>query len=87
MFYEALRRNLDQDLGTIRVDSENIWVDPGQITSATYGFPGSAGGAYCPPCQDPTSEVVSERLEIDVVDQQVVEPLPLNTTLQEYVKP
>lgn len=102
VFYEALRRNLDQDLGTIRVDSENIWVDPGQITSATYGFPGSAGGAYCPPCQDPTSEVVAERLEIDTGDQQfldqqgvdpriieprAIEPLPLNTTLQDYVKP
>jgi len=102
VFYEALRRNLDQDLGTIRVDSENIWVDPGQITSATYGFPGSAGGAYCPPCQDPISEVVAERLEIDTGDQQfldqqgvdpriieprAIEPLPLNTTLQDYVKP
>lgn len=39
VFYEAQRRNLDQDLGTIRVDGENIWVDPGPITSEMYGFP------------------------------------------------
>ena len=40
VFYEAQRRNLDQDLGTIRVDAENIWVDPGAITSQAYGFSG-----------------------------------------------
>jgi hypothetical protein len=38
VFYEAQRRNLDQDLGTIRVDADNIWVDPGAITSEAYGF-------------------------------------------------
>lgn len=38
VFYEAQRRNLDQDLGTIRVDEENIWVDPGAITSQAFGF-------------------------------------------------
>ncbi len=31
--YEAQRRNLNQDLGTARVDGEGIWVDPGAITS------------------------------------------------------
>jgi hypothetical protein len=49
VFYEAQRRNLDQDLGTIRVDSENIWVDPGPITSGIYGVGGDGG--YCAPCQ------------------------------------
>ena len=43
VFYEAQRRNLDQDLGTIRVDENNIWVDPGSITSQAYGFSGGAG--------------------------------------------
>ncbi len=42
VFYEAQRRNLDQDLGTIRVDENNIWVDPGPITSEAYGFSGGA---------------------------------------------
>ncbi len=43
VFYEAQRRNLDQDLGTIRVDECNIWVDPGSITSKAFGFSGDAG--------------------------------------------
>ena len=51
VFYEAQRRNLDQDLGTIRVDAENIWVDPGNITSTAYGFP-EGGAGFCPPCAD-----------------------------------
>lgn len=34
--YEALRRSLDLDLGTIQLDSEGIWIDPGKIT-AEYG--------------------------------------------------
>lgn len=38
VFYEAQRRTLDQDLGTIRVDEDNIWIDPGPITSETIGF-------------------------------------------------
>lgn len=38
VFYEAQRRTLDQDLGTIRVDEDNIWIDPGPITSETLGF-------------------------------------------------
>jgi len=29
--YEALRRSLDFDLGTLQLDSEGIWIDPGAI--------------------------------------------------------
>ncbi len=36
VFYEALRRNLDQDLGTIQLDSEGLWVDPGPITGNRF---------------------------------------------------
>jgi hypothetical protein len=36
VFYEAQRRNLDQDLGTMHVDAENIWCDPGSISAARY---------------------------------------------------
>ncbi|MEQ1827665.1 MAG: hypothetical protein ABL921_17025, partial [Pirellula sp.] len=45
VFYEAQRRNLDQDLGTIRVDADNIWCDPGDITSGAYGL---GGGSMAP---------------------------------------
>jgi hypothetical protein len=33
--YELQRRNLNQDLGTARVDGQGLWVDPGPITSET----------------------------------------------------
>jgi hypothetical protein len=36
VFYEAQRRNLDQDMGTMHVDAENIWCDPGSISAARY---------------------------------------------------
>ena len=36
VFYESQRRNLDQDLGTIQVDAEGIWCDPGSMTSERY---------------------------------------------------
>jgi hypothetical protein len=35
VFYEAQRRTLDHDLGTICVDNDNIWCDPGPITTAS----------------------------------------------------
>ena len=41
--YEALRRSLDLDLGTMQLDADGIWIDPGPISSATLG--GSFGSA------------------------------------------
>jgi hypothetical protein len=35
--YEALRRNLDLDIGTMQIDSEGLWVDPGPIRPDTVG--------------------------------------------------
>ncbi|MFO0942198.1 MAG: hypothetical protein U0930_15790 [Pirellulales bacterium] len=35
--YEALRRSLDLNMGTMQVDSEGIWIDPGPIRSDTMG--------------------------------------------------
>lgn len=35
--YEALRRNLDLDLGTMEVDGEGLWIDPGPIRAETLG--------------------------------------------------
>jgi hypothetical protein len=34
--YEVLRRGLDLDLGTLQLDSEGLWIDPGRITEE-YG--------------------------------------------------
>ncbi len=36
VFYEAQRRNLDQDLGTMQVDGEGLWIDPGPITAERF---------------------------------------------------
>lgn len=36
VFYESQRRNLDQDLGTIQVDAEGVWCDPGKISADRY---------------------------------------------------
>jgi hypothetical protein len=37
--YELLRRTLDLDLGTMQLDAEGMWIDPGPIGPAT-GYPG-----------------------------------------------
>jgi hypothetical protein len=62
--YEVLRRGLDLDLGTMQLDREGLWIDPGTI-GQDYGqvdpwlrqayADGSAGamlpgfGPHCPP--------------------------------------
>lgn len=35
--YEALRRNLDLDLGTMELDGDGLWVDPGPIRPENIG--------------------------------------------------
>lgn len=86
VFYEAQRRNLDQDLGTIRVDAENIWIDPGPITSDIYGFSGQ--GAYCPPCApdgsvqefiEPMSMPMSQPVIDPVIQPAIEQPLDVVT--------
>lgn len=42
--YELQRRNLNQDLGTARVDGEGVWVDPGPITTETVVSGGMLDG-------------------------------------------
>ena len=46
--YEVLRRALDFDLGTMQMDSEGMWIDPGPIGPET-GYPGIGGGGACWP--------------------------------------
>lgn len=49
--YETLRRSLSFNLGTMQLDEEGLWIDPGSITPET-GPPGEAAiypGTYCPP--------------------------------------
>lgn len=49
--YEVLRISLDFNLGTMELDEQGLWIDPGPITAET-GLPGPPplGDAYfCPP--------------------------------------
>lgn len=41
--FESLRRSLDLDMGTMQLDAEGLWIDPGPIRSDTLG--GSFGNA------------------------------------------
>lgn len=41
--YEALRRGLDLDMGTMQLDADGLWIDPGPIRNDTLG--GSFGNA------------------------------------------
>ncbi len=36
VFYEAQRRNLDMDLGTMQLNGDGIWIDPGVIAPGQY---------------------------------------------------
>lgn len=46
--YEVLRRGLDFDLGTMRLDASGMWVDPGPI-DPDHGYPGVGESADCWP--------------------------------------
>ncbi len=35
--YESTRRQLDRDLGTMQIDAEGLWIDPGPLTLDTVG--------------------------------------------------
>jgi len=37
--YESLRRSLDFDLGTMQLDDQGMWIDPGPIVGQTRGCP------------------------------------------------
>lgn len=58
--YEALRRSLDFDLGTLQLDSEGLWIDPGAIRE-DYGTndpwlwrcPEQPEACYDGPLEDP----------------------------------
>ncbi len=46
--YEVLRRGLDFDLGTMRLDASGMWVDPGPI-DPDHGYPGVGETVECWP--------------------------------------
>lgn len=70
--YEALRRSLDLDLGTMQIDAEGLWIDPGVINAATLG------GCFGPAILDyGLSEDEREtRRAMQALDEQPVEVAP-----------
>jgi hypothetical protein len=46
--YEVLRRVLDLDLGTIQLDPDGFWLDPGPL-GPEQGYPGVGGASPCWP--------------------------------------
>lgn len=74
--YEVLRRALDFGLGTMELDFESMWMDPGPI-GPEQGYPGIGGDKPCWPGEmvmpATTSYEVSDRWEIEVVEP-IVDP-------------
>jgi outer membrane protein TolC len=56
--YEAQRMNLDFDLGTMRLDAQNNWIDPGPIRPSQPGGPQSANSSSAPPEELPAPEAL-----------------------------
>jgi hypothetical protein len=46
--YEVLRRALDFNLGTMQLDSDGLWIDPGPI-GPDHGYPGLGADSECWP--------------------------------------
>lgn len=72
--YEVLRRALDFDLGTMQLDAEGMWIDPGPI-GPKQGYPGITGGGPCWPGE----MIVPENSGMFVgwcSDDEALEPVP-----------
>ena len=70
--YEAVRRGLDLDLGTMELDTEGLWIDPGPIRADTVG--GALGDAIME--YGLTEGEVLLREQIQVLDDQPIEVSP-----------
>jgi hypothetical protein len=76
--FEALRRSIDLDLGTMRIDSEGLWLDPGPITLETLGgTPGEAIMEY-----GLTEGEVLMQQEVQMMDNMPIELAPTGSTPQ-----
>ncbi len=70
--YEALRRSLDLDLGTMQLDAEGIWIDPGPMRAETLG--GNFGSAVMN--FGLTESEIQVREQIDGIGSQPIEVAP-----------
>jgi hypothetical protein len=77
--YEVQRRALDLDLGTMKLDSEGIWLDPGSIKD-DYG-----GRLYSDECELPPVPFSDDQVQrmIDWFDQQEAKEKGTENQLEE----
>ncbi len=68
--YEVLRNTLDFNLGTMQLDTEGMWIDPGPI-SPEQGYPGIGGDRPC----WPGDMVMPAGTSIEVTDCWDTEPI------------
>lgn len=77
--YEALRRNLDLDLGTMQIDAEGLWIDPGPIRIDTVG--GSLGQAITNYCLTEEEIALQEQINAAAASGAPVELQPTQPAL------
>ena len=75
--YEILRRNLDLDMGTMRLDDEGMWIEPGEFTperiqelieeALSWPQPESAYGGLPPEFPLENRELLGEPLEGEIL--------------------
>lgn len=70
--YEVLRRTLDQELGTMQLDSEGLWVDPGPIRLDTLG------GDF-----SPQALMLDEAVPVNLPEQAAVEGSQTNAQTEQ----
>lgn len=70
--FEALRRSIDLDLGTMQIDAEGLWIDPGPLRVDTVG--GGLGEAIMD--YGLTEGEVLLRDQIQIMDDQPIEVAP-----------
>jgi hypothetical protein len=73
--YEVLRRNLDFDMGTMELDSNFEWVDPGEIDSSIGSRVAAREGVaendrFCCGMQQSQMQYVDQYIEGEVIDSQ-----------------
>ncbi len=76
--FESTRRVLDRDLGTMQIDSEGLWIDPGPLTLDTVG--GGVSQAIVEYGLEPGQELLPDRIQLG----DPVNVVPLNQVPGEY---
>jgi hypothetical protein len=80
--YEVNRRQLDLDLGTMRVDEEGIWIDPGPI-GADYLERVQQLYDYVPPAPDEMMSTFGSGAPAPVKGEAVPAPQPIPAPVEE----